>query len=185
MLRTMQAPARITSARLGCKPDDLSALLGIARAVERDLPVDLHAVQDPCLERRPVVDGQAMLDRGEIRDGAAHADDALWKRAGRRAARGRPRSFPAWTPARPRRRPRPARTAPSDGPAPTFTLKRSATRGPWPNVNCELPPPVSKTTTEPSPRSELRHRSEIGEPSFFLAADHLYIDPRARRAQRR
>jgi hypothetical protein len=33
--------------------------------------------------------------------------------------------------------------------APTSTLKRSSTREPCPKVNCELPPPVSKTTSDP------------------------------------
>ena len=37
--------------------------------------------------------------------------------------------------------------------APTLTLNRSSTSGPWPNVNCELPPPVSKMTIAPSTRA--------------------------------
>ena len=44
--------------------------------------------------------------------------------------------------------------------APTFTLNRSSIRSSWPKVNCELPPPVSKTTSEPVvwPRAALTAR---------------------------
>ena len=34
--------------------------------------------------------------------------------------------------------------------APTSRLNRSCTPAPSPNVNCELPPPVSNTTSEPA-----------------------------------
>src|SRR3954449_6199252 len=90
--------------------------------------------------------------------------------------------------------------------APTFTLKRSPTASPWPNVNCELPPPESNTTTRPPARSRprpaiaARHarrapprgqrdpppagavepeallRVEVVQPRLFLARDDLDAD---------
>ena len=60
--------------------------------------------------------------------------------------------------------------------APTFTLNRSSTWSSWPKVNCELPPPVSKTTSEPAGLAEGRLDREEGEPGLLLAGDHLDLD---------
>jgi hypothetical protein len=62
---------------VGLQSDDLSALVGVAHAVELDLPIDLGAVQDGAVHDVAVVDREAVLDGGEVRDRAAHADDAL------------------------------------------------------------------------------------------------------------
>ena len=73
----MQAPARITSARAGLQADDLAPLVGGARPVELDLAVDLGAVEHGSLDDVGVVRREAVPDGGEVRDGAAHADERV------------------------------------------------------------------------------------------------------------
>ena len=116
MLRTMQAPARMTGARLACSPTISRRCVGVARAVELDLPIDLGAVQDGAVHDVAVVDRETVLDGGEVRDRAAHADDALDGAPivqPREIGRDRVERLPsAWL----RRRTRRGRTAPCSAP---------------------------------------------------------------------
>ena len=76
----MQAPARMTSARSRLQPDDRAPLVGVAGPVEVDLAVDLGAVEDRALDDVGVVLRQAVLDRGQVRDGSTHADERIGRR---------------------------------------------------------------------------------------------------------
>ena len=74
-----------------------------------------------------------------------------------------------------------ARSSPNcsvTGTAPRSRLKRSSMRSSSPNVNCELPPPVSNTASLPPPTSSTRSRRQVREPGFFLAGDDLDLDAR-------
>ena len=77
IVRTMQAPARMTSARFGLEADDRAALSAVARAVELDLAVDLGSVEHRALDDVRVVRRERVLDGGEVRDRAAHADERV------------------------------------------------------------------------------------------------------------
>src|SRR3954452_3330948 len=63
------------------EPDDLATLVGGATGVELDLAVDLVAVEHAALDDVRVIRDECVLDRGEVRDGAAHADDRVGTRA--------------------------------------------------------------------------------------------------------
>ena len=76
-VRTMQAPARMTSARLGWSPTIGPALLRARRPVLLDLAVDLRSLQHRALDTVRVVRGEPELDRGEVGDRAAHADERV------------------------------------------------------------------------------------------------------------
>ena len=55
----------------------LAALVGGAGAVEVDLPLELGDVEDRPLDDVRVVRRERVLDRGDVRDGAAHADEGV------------------------------------------------------------------------------------------------------------
>ena len=63
--------------------------------------------------------------------------------------------------------------------APTSTLNRSSTRVPAPNVNCVLPPPVSNTTSEPSPETAARP-SPRRYARRLSSSPEIDLDPRRR-----
>src|SRR5262249_28911704 len=65
---------------IGLQADDLPALLGARGAVELDLPVDVGSVEDGAVNEARFVGGESQLDRGEIRDGSPHADEAVGPR---------------------------------------------------------------------------------------------------------
>ena len=67
----------------------------------------------------------------------------------------------------------------------TSTLNRSSTWSASPNVNCELPPPVSKTTWDPFRRVRAVGRGQVGEPALVLARDDLDLDAAPRLHPRR
>ena len=57
-VRTMQAPGEDDLGSLGLQPDDQATTLGVAGAVELDLPVELGPVQHRPLDPIRVVAGQ-------------------------------------------------------------------------------------------------------------------------------
>ena len=73
----MQAPARITSARPGCRPDNLPTLLDSSDAVELDLTADLRSIEHGALDDVGVVRREPVLDCREIRDRASQADQGV------------------------------------------------------------------------------------------------------------
>ena len=75
----MHAPARITSARFGCRPTICRRSSGVELAVELDLPVDLGEGEDGALDDLRVVGREPVLDRGHVRHAAAHPDHDLGK----------------------------------------------------------------------------------------------------------
>ena len=163
----MHAPARMTSARLGCRPTIDAAprrrATGTARSGGRFRPG-----RAPCPGRHSGHTAQPVLDRGDVSDGATH----------RRPAR------PAAAPARSatdRRRSRRARFDSTSGATDAgqpeslgvtsgtdFDAELLVHAPPSPKVNCVLPPPVSNTTTAPA-GCESRLRGEVGEPALLRA----------------
>ncbi len=123
-VRTMQAPARMTSARLGWSPTTVTTLLGVARAVELDLPVDLGPVEHRPVHDVRVVVGQPVADRGEVGQRRRPCRRAGRVARGRRGGRARRRSPPAPGPAPP------SETTPS---SPNRSVKRTAPTG---TLNC-------------------------------------------------
>ena len=150
-VRTMQAPARMTSARCRLQADDLATrrrrrASGRARSGGRSR----RGRASVALDDFGVVRREAVLHRREVRDGAAHGDERVGRRAAVQTSRARRRSRRAPRRASPRRPARRDRSARWSRTAPTSTLNRSSTSPALPKVNCVLPPPVSKTTSEPA-----------------------------------
>ena len=79
-VRTMQAPARMTSARLGWRPTIAAAGLGVAGAVLLDLPVDLGPVECGALDAVGIVRRSPSIHRREVRDGPAHPHQRVRRR---------------------------------------------------------------------------------------------------------
>ena len=170
---------------LGLEADDRTPLVG-ARACGRARSAGRSRRRSSTVPWTTVrvVGREPVLHRREVRHGAAHPDERVGRRPAvearevggdRRRAPRRARSS-ATAPSRPKRSVK--RTAP------TSTLNRSSTWSPWPNVNCELPPPVSKTTSEPVDAPSPADRGEVGEPALLLAGDHLDLDAGSAPARR-
>ena len=127
---------------------DRASLVGVTPAVEPDLPVDLGPIEHRALHHVRVVLDQAVPDRGQVGDRAAHADE----RIGRTPAGEAPEAVVDGAEGGGERLvgddPLEAELL-GEATAPTLTLNRSSTSSASPNVNCELPPPVSKTTRDP------------------------------------
>ena len=79
-VRTMQTPARITSARLGWRPTIGSACLRVARAVQIELAIDLAAVEHRALHDIRVVCRHRVADGRHVRDRPAHPDQGIGMR---------------------------------------------------------------------------------------------------------
>ena len=124
----MQRPREDHLGTRRLEPDDRAPLIGGSSPVELDLAVDLLAVEHRALYDLGVVRGELVPDGGEIRDGAAHADESVRARASVEACQvdrdrlsSAPRASSSETaPSRPKRAVYRA--------APTSTLKRSSTR---------------------------------------------------------
>ena len=147
----MQAPARITSARSGCSPTIARRSSALRVPVELDLAVDLGPVEHRSLHDVGVVRLELVRDGCQVRDRAADADESV---------RPRPavEPFELLRDRPPRLREHVLRDDAGEteprGEAHSADVDAEALvdRPGRPNVNCELPPPVSKTTSEPSPR---------------------------------
>ena len=79
-VRTMQAPARMTSARLGCNPTICRRAFGGHGSIQLDLPVHFGAVDDRSLHPVGIVPGHPVHHRREIGHRTAHADKGLRRR---------------------------------------------------------------------------------------------------------
>ena len=172
----MQAPARITSARFGWRPDDPASFLGRDGTVPLDLPVHLGPVDDRPLDPVGIVAGHPEHHGREVRHRAAHAHQGV--RAGGAVDRptGRRRSRRAPAPAPPGRRPGRGETSRCTCTAPTFRLNCRSTRVPV--AEGELAAPAAgvedhrATVAQPEPRLH----GEVGDPALVRAGDDLDRD---------
>ena len=76
-VRTMQAPARMTSARFGCNPTIRRRSSTVRVRYKLDLPLDLGAIEHGALHDVQLVRRRAMTHSCEIRDGAADRDERV------------------------------------------------------------------------------------------------------------
>ena len=178
-VRTMHAPARITSARFGWRPTICRRSSASRRAVELDLAVDLGAVEHRALDDVRVVGLEPVLDGGEVRDRAAHPDE----RVGRRPA---VETVEAAAIARARG----CERLVGDGPVEPEALgepRRSDVHAellvdPLAVAEGELRAAAARIEDgeRAAPRGRARPRREVGEPRLLLAGDHLDLDAAAR-----
>ena len=177
MVRTMHAPARMTSARAGCSPGICRRPAASEAAVELDLTVDLGAVQDRPLDDVRVVGGQSVAHRCQVRHGTAHRHNGVRARPPIEAAelrrdrrdgivddvgRHRPRQpEPLGEPDR-----ADVETEPFvDGQTVTERELRAATTG-------------VEDDDRPVVEPDAGRNGEIGEPALFLSRDHFDREPR-------
>ena len=81
IVRTISAPARMTSARAGWRPTIARRAVGVTRSIQLDLAIDLGPIEDGALDDVRVVDGERVLHGRDVGDGPAHRHEGVGRRA--------------------------------------------------------------------------------------------------------